>query len=177
MELRWHRFFSVFLSTEPKTHQILVNGNVPLRITKKHPILWMKWTSVIVLRYSSIVSKILFTVQNYKIHDYSYTCTVISRVFRTTVYKKKIFTIMQQSCIIVSTSHFFLRIIRDSVTRWWLRKGLGVIDYPKLRFANPFFRLKIGRFKATARRVAHPSMYSINGLSDPAEFSKVRYPI
>jgi hypothetical protein len=28
----------------------------------------------------------------------------------------------------------------------------------KLRFANPFFRLKIRRLNATARRVAHPSM-------------------
>jgi hypothetical protein len=45
---------------------------------------------------------------------------------------------------------------------------------PKLRFANPFFCLKVGRFKATARRVAYPCK---NGLSDPADFAKVQRPI
>jgi hypothetical protein len=32
-------------------------------------------------------------------------------------------------------------------------------DEPKLMFANPFFHLKIRRFKATVHRVAHPSMF------------------
>jgi hypothetical protein len=36
-------------------------------------------------------------------------------------------------------------------------------------FVNPFFRLKIGRFKATVHRVAHPSM--LKQGSDPAEFA------
>jgi hypothetical protein len=49
------------------------------------------------------------------------------------------------------TPDFFKGIVsRGKALEWMIR--------PKLRFGNPFFRLKIGRFKAMARRVAYPTM-------------------
>jgi hypothetical protein len=50
-------------------------------------------------------------------------------------------------------------------------------DRPKLRFANPFFRLKIGRYKATAPGVWHLYCRSKIRFSDPADFATTRIPI
>jgi hypothetical protein len=47
---------------------------------------------------------------------------------------------------------------------------------PKLRFEDPFFRLKIGRFKATVHR-GSASIDVKSGLSDPADFATTRIPI
>jgi hypothetical protein len=46
--------------------------------------------------------------------------------------------------------------------RWSLRLAHEVVDYAytRLRFADPFFRLNIGRFIATACRVEHQQMKS-----------------